>query len=108
MVNGKPSFEIDLSFSGIIAETLTDIQFAGKEENVVAVEKALEEHIQKQCEDLIYDLQNKYRVDAILLGKYARAKWPPLVKEQDWDEVFCESDIKVNVNVTIQGTGEVA
>lgn len=108
IVEGKPAFEITINLDGYIAEVADSLEFAGKEENVSAAAEALEEEVRHRCESLVYDLQNKHRVDAILLGRYARAKWPPLVQKQDWDEVFCNSAIKVKVNVKIQSTGEVA
>lgn len=108
MAEGQPNFKIEIKLTGTVIEALTNFQFAGKEENIQLAEKALEEHVKQQCERFVKDLQEKYRVDAILLGKYARAKWPPLVKDQDWDTVFCKSTIKVNVDVTITNTGEVA
>lgn len=108
LVDGKPVFEITINLDGYIAESIDSIEFAGKEENVSAAARALEEEVRRRCDSLVYDLQNEHRVDAILLGRYARAKWPPLVQKQDWDEIFCKSDIKVKVNVKIQSTGEVA
>ncbi|HBV96429.1 MAG: spore gernimation protein [Peptococcaceae bacterium BICA1-7] len=108
LVDGLPVFEINVNLEGYIAESIDTMEFAGKEENVAIAARALEEEVRRRCEALIYDLQNEHRVDAILLGRYARAKWPPLVQKQDWDEVFCKSAIKVKVNVKIESTGEVA
>lgn len=108
LVNGRPSFEVEIILQGMIIENIDGYQFAGKEENVNLVETALAAEVQQQCEQFVADLQQKYRVDAILLGKYARVYWPDLLKEEDWDEVFCNSEIKVKVKVIIQGTGEVA
>ncbi|ABO51172.1 spore germination B3 GerAC family protein [Desulforamulus reducens MI-1] len=106
--NGQPVFEVEIKLKGMVAEALGDFRFAGEEKNVELAEKALEEQVKRQCESFIEDLQYKYRVDAILLGKYARIYWPELVEKQDWDEVFCNSEIRVKVKVVIQGSGEVA
>ncbi|CCO07309.1 Ger(x)C family spore germination protein [Desulforamulus hydrothermalis] len=107
LVDGVPYFEIEVKLAGEIIESLVGFQFAGKEENIKLAEAALARYIEGKCRSMLEDLQCKYRVDAILLGKYARAKWPDLVR-QDWDEHFCNSIIKVKVKVIIRGSGEVA
>lgn len=101
-------FEIEIKLKGTVVEALTNFQFAGKEEHLKMAKEALEKKVQSECESFAEDLQNKYRVDAILLGKSARAKWPELVEDEDWDEIFCNSEIRVNVKVMIEGAGEVA
>lgn len=106
--NGVPTFNIEVKLKGTVVEDTDNFQLAGQEQHVKLVEKALEDKVKTQCMSLVRDLQGKYRVDSILLGEYVRAKWPPLVKQQDWDEVFCNSSIKVKVKAAIQGSGEVA
>lgn len=108
LVNGQPFFEVEIKLQGMVLENINGFPFAGEVSNVDLIERALEKQVQQQCEQFVQDLQQKYRVDAILLGKYARVYWPDLLKEEDWDEVFCNSEIKVKVEVIIQGTGELA
>ncbi|AEG60792.1 Ger(x)C family spore germination protein [Desulforamulus ruminis] len=108
MEKEHPFFEIQIKLKGSVIEDVGEFPFASKEENIQRAEKALEDKIQKQCSVFLNDLQNQYRLDAILLGKYARYKWPSLVEKEDWDEVFCNSVIQVKVEVKIQSTGEVA
>lgn len=107
MVDGKPVFEVEVLLRGMVLESLNGLRYAGHEENVRLVETALAEQVQQQCEGFIEDLQQKYRVDAILIGKCAREHLPELVK-RDWDKVFCDSEVKVKVKVTILGTGELS
>ncbi|GAB6157259.1 Ger(x)C family spore germination protein [Desulfotomaculum varum] len=107
LVDGRPYFEIEVKLEGDIIESLVGFQFAGKEENIKLAEAALARYVEEKCLSMLQDLQHKYRVDAILLGKYARANWPALVR-QDWDEHFSNSVIKIKVKVIIRGSGEVA
>jgi Ger(x)C family germination protein len=103
-----PVFEVEIKLEGVIMEVLGNYRFAGEEQHVEMAQRALEKKVKRQCESLVEDLQYKYQVDAILLGKYARIYWPEKVQQQDWDENFCNSIINVKVKATIYGTGEMA
>lgn len=106
MENDVPVFEVEVKLQGVIIQVSGDYRFAGEEQHVQMAGKALAQQVQRQCESFIQDLQQQYQVDAILLGKYARIKWPELVEQQDWDENFCNSIINVKVKTQIYGYGE--
>lgn len=103
--NGVPVFDVEIQLEGSIFEVSGSYQLAGHQLNLEKAERALAQQVKRRCEDFIQDLQHQYRVDAILMGKYARVHWPELV-EQDWDEIFCNSVINVEVKANIFGYGE--
>ena len=52
-------------------------------------------------------LQKKYKADALQIGEYIYKFHPNIWKEvyKDWDEVFSEMEIDVDVKVYIRGKG---
>lgn len=108
MENDVPVFEVEVKLEGVIIVEIGNYRFAGEEKHVEMAERALEQQVKRHCESFIQDLQQEYQVDAILMGKYARANWPEMVQQQDWDENFCNSIINVKVKAKIYGFGELA
>jgi Ger(x)C family germination protein len=97
-------YVIDLKFTGdIISNTIyTNLQSKSKVNN--EVQRDLEKSIKNSCQRFVAKLKNQYKVDALSLGEYAVAKYGR-GKSIDWDEVFTNADIEINIKVQIDKTG---
>ena len=80
-----------------------DVRKHGKE-----LEKMISDHVQKQFEKLIKNIQ-EHQIDPIGLGLYARAyEYNQYKKVEDhWGEALSKADIHVSVKVTIGSMGPV-
>lgn len=98
----KYEFIIDLNFNGdIMLNTLyKDMDKAGTKE----VEEKLANNIETMCNDFIYKMKNELKIDCLQLAMYAVAKYGRDTGV-DWDEIVCNSDIKVNVKVNVDKIG---
>lgn len=76
-------------------------------EFILNVEKALEEQIEKDINKTLNKVQKQYKSDVIRLGEYISKFHPKIWKEveDDWSEVFSETEIEVNVNVKVRRRG---
>lgn len=71
------------------------------------VEKAIEEKVKMDLENVIQLLQKDLEADALGVGEYLRKYHPKLwetVKE-DWDNIFSDIEIEVEVKVDIRRSG---
>lgn len=95
---------IDLKFTGdIVSNTIyNELQSKSTINNEVQAE--LEKSIKESSERVLYKLKNEYKVDALSLGEYAAAKYGR-GQSLDWNEVFTNADIEINVKVKIDRTG---
>lgn len=101
--NGEVSFAITISTKADLVELGVP---TGKnyDEIFALLEPILEDYIQEDIEMLVSKLQKEYQLDSIGLATYFRAKFPQYwddVKE-DWDELF--PNIAIDVNVTAEIT----
>lgn len=97
-------YVIDLKFTGdIVSNSIyTKLQSNATINNEVQAE--LEKSIKESCEHFVDKLKHQYKVDALSLGEYAVAKYGR-GKSIDWDEVFSNADIEINVKVQIDRSG---
>jgi len=101
--DGKYHFTINVNFKGsIISNTMQDLD--NDPSNIHQLEKQIAQQAQQQCQDFVYKMQNEYRVDCLELGRVACAKYGRDTGV-DWNETISNSDIKVNVTVTITASG---
>ncbi|CAN7256959.1 Ger(x)C family spore germination protein [Paenibacillus sp. LjRoot56] len=99
----KFRFDINIKMTAGLTERLFpfDVRKNGKE-----LERMISEHVQKQFENLIKNFQ-KYHIDPIGLGLYARAhEYSQYKKVEDhWGEALSEADIHISVKVILGGIG---
>lgn len=69
-----------------------------------ALEKEISKKIEKDCNNFIYKMKNKYKVDCLELGRNACAKYKRNTGT-DWNKVVCNSHIKVTPKVTLDKLG---
>jgi len=103
-INGKYKFTIDIDFNGTV---VTNTMYKDFMINPYTVEKychELEEQTKERFNEFINNMQNKYKVDCLELGRDAAATFGRN-PETDWDNIVCNSDIKVNVVVKVNNLG---
>lgn len=100
----KYSFIIDLSLKGdiVVDEMYTNNVYTVDQKK--EIEKMIGENVKKECYSFLDKMKNEYKVDCINLGAIACGKYGRNTGV-DWDYIVCNSDIKVNVNVTIDRFG---
>ncbi len=103
----KYSFKIDLILKGTVIDNEMFVDMVKDIKIKKEFEKDMGKSIEKQCNDFIFVMKNKYKTDCIGLGREAAAKYGRR-KVLDWNKVICSSDIKVNVKVLVdlQGRGD--
>ena len=71
------------------------------------MENAIEKVFKEEIDRTLDMLQKKYKADALQIGEYIYKFHPNIWKEvyKDWDEVFSEMEIDVDVKVHIRGKG---
>lgn len=102
MVNGEPVVNIYIVFAGYISEYRWDSlarQAVQKE-----IESYLSERLKKDCIETISILQQA-NCDAIGIGDMVRAKCGEYWKSVDWEDVYRDIVIDVDVNVNIKQFG---
>lgn len=105
--DGKYSFVINIKLTGDIGtNSISHKSFSSisEEKNF---EKLMADSVKKQCNEFISKMKNEYKVDCLELGRVAAAKYGRRTGV-DWNKVVMDSDIQVNVEVTLdkQGRGE--
>lgn len=103
----KYSFNIDLTFTGTIISNEMYVDILKDITTKKEFEKDMAESMEKQCNDFIKVMKSDYKIDCIVLGREAAAKYGRQ-KKIDWNEVISSADIKVNVKVKVdlQGRGD--
>lgn len=71
------------------------------------MEKAIEKELTKETSQILELLQKEYKSDAIGIGEYISKFHPKVWTEvgNDWDEVFADMDIEVDIDVKIRRRG---
>lgn len=101
----KFRFDINIKMPAGLTERLFPFDVR---KNVKELEKMISEHMKKQFENLIKDIQN-HQIDPIGLGLYARAhEYSQYKKVEDhWGEALSKADIHVSVKVILGSMGPV-
>lgn len=100
----KYNFTIDLFLKGnILSNTLyKDLE---KEKKVLKdFEDDMSLTIEQMCDKFIKKMQNDYKIDCLNLGMYAVATTGRKTGV-NWDQIICDSDIKVNVKIIVENIG---
>lgn len=101
----KFRFDINIKMPARLTERLFPFDVRN---NVKELEKMISEHVQKQFENLIKNIQ-EHQIDPIGLGLYARAhEYSQYKKVEDhWGEALSKADIHVSVKVILGSMGPV-
>ncbi|MBI6875369.1 Ger(x)C family spore germination protein [Clostridium aciditolerans] len=100
-------FNINLKFKGEIVNNELYSQIGYSEKTKKEFENILESKIEDMCNKFLDKMKNEYKVDSLGLGRVAAAKYGRDTNV-DWDQIVCNSEIKVKVNVKLdrQGRGD--
>jgi len=101
---GKYKFEIDLKIQGDIVSNKLYKDLPSKVSVKKELEKDMEKKTKEACEDFLNKMKNQYKVDSLELGRVAAAKYGRGTGV-DWNEIVCNSDIKVNVKINVDKVG---
>jgi spore germination protein KC len=97
----KVDIEMDVSI-GEIAGTTDFISKSGQEK----LKKAAEEQIEKDIKKMYSIARDQYNADVFGFGRRVEMKMPEVWSQikNNWDELFAELELDVNVNVAIRGS----
>jgi len=102
----KLKFNIDIKIEGQLKGYYIDNNVFSKEE-LNSIEKNFSDSLSKECNTIAKMLQNNFQVDPIGLREYLEERKPSLWNEvkDNWDEVYKDADINVNINFKIRRIG---
>lgn len=103
-MENKYRYVIDLNIKGDIVSNELYTDFISDKKKLNAFEKEMKNHIEKMLNESINKIKCEYKVDILDLGRYAAAKYGRSTGT-DWNKVFCDSEIKVNVKFSIDTEG---
>lgn len=104
-VDEKIVMEIDIESDLGIAEIAGDVNVIEKKGREI-LKKDIEKNIKKLIEDVIKRVQKEYKCDIFKFSTEIKKKMPEEWRkiEPDWEEVFSDLEVKVNVTVNIRGS----
>lgn len=105
--DGKFTFVIDVNLDGAIVSNELYKDFYSDPKVIKEFIKSMEGNVKKMCEEFVNKAKCSYNVDVLELGKFAAAKYGRKTGI-DWNKEICNSNIEVNVKVSIntEGRGE--
>lgn len=105
MIEDKIIMEIDIESDFSIGEIAGDVNVIEKKGREV-LKKDAEKEIKKLIEDVVKRVQKEYKSDIFKFSIEVKKKMPQKWREIEpyWEDVFSDMEIKVNVNVNIQGS----
>lgn len=102
--DGKYSFSIDITFTGDIVNN-TLYEDIDKDKAVVKkFEDDMKMEIENLCNSFLYKMKKTSGVDCLELGRLAAAKYGRNTGV-NWNEVICNSEIKLNIKVKVDKVG---
>lgn len=105
MVNGRAYYAIDIFIIADVVEATGGYQLDRDLDRFAETQQAAEAYIEFKCQEIVYQLQNLYRTDALNLGAQARAVYGKTIEEIDADTFFANSEITVNAHVKFRNYG---
>ncbi|MEW8955013.1 Ger(x)C family spore germination C-terminal domain-containing protein [Clostridium sp.] len=102
--DGKFYFTINITMVGEVSLNTMYENLSNSPEKIKEAQNKLEDKFKKQCYAFIEDMQTKYKVDCLELGRYVIAK-EGRGKNIDWDHIVCNSKIDVNVEIILESFG---
>ncbi|ARU60557.1 hypothetical protein CBW65_05300 [Tumebacillus avium] len=105
MKDGVPHVTFDVDVAGQVIE-YTGSKPLSDTKQLQKVEHELEKGLTVRMEDLLNQLQNKYKCDPIGIGDHIRANGLyPAWSEKVWRDAYADAKIKVNFKLNIIRTG---
>ncbi|EOD01684.1 Ger(x)C family spore germination protein [Caldisalinibacter kiritimatiensis] len=105
---GNITADIFIGMEGFVEQYALDAEVDLLDEKTIsAIEKLVEDEIQKEIEGTVKKLQKEFKADVIGIDMYISKFKPNLWEEikNDWDEIFPEMNIKVTVDAKLRRVG---
>lgn len=104
--DNKLSVEVNIDTKTFLNENMSTKSF-GDEQNREEVKKNAENQLKDRIERLIEKMQKGYGADVFGFGNSVYKNIPKLWKEkwEEWDIIFRDLDVTVNINIEIEHTG---
>ncbi len=108
MENGNIKMKIEVKLSANLAEKFEDhFMNALNEEYLKSLERETEKYIEREMIDTIKYVQKEFGVDifnfGIQLKRYEPKMWKQI--EDDWDDIFINLEVDINVEVEVKQIG---
>jgi germination protein, Ger(x)C family len=100
----KYNFVINIDLNGSIASNELDPSINKDPKELKKFTSDMENSVKKMCTEYINKAKNEYKTDILELGRVAAAKYGRQVGV-DWSKVVSESNIEVDVKVTVKDEG---
>lgn len=100
--------KLDIEIEGALQEYIIRDHIAGDDLKIIKeMEEALNGEVKKEIDRTLEVIQKKYKADAIGVGEYISNFHPKLWKqiEKDWEEIFSQMEIDVNIDTKIRRRG---
>ncbi|HHV71379.1 MAG TPA: Ger(x)C family spore germination protein [Clostridia bacterium] len=107
-INGnKIDFKLELITEGELLEIYPANQIIFTEEQITGIEKAIETKIISLCRESLRVLQEEMRTDVLMFEEHVRNKKYNFWEEnrQDWDRLFSQAQIDLEVRARIRRVG---
>lgn len=104
-IEDKIIMKIDIETDYGIAEIAGDVNVIEKKGREI-LKKDIEKDVKKLIEDVVKRVQKEYKCDIFKFSTEIKKKMPDEWKkiEPQWDEVFSDLEVKVNVTANIRGS----
>lgn len=102
--DGKYNFIISIDLNGSIAANQLDPAIMKDPKTLKKFTTEMESSVKKMCTEYINKINHEYKTDILELGRVAAAKYGRETGV-DWDKVVSESNIEVQVKVTVKDEG---
>lgn len=78
-------------------------------EYIKTLEKKIAEEIKMESEECLRKAQVKYKTDVFGFGERIHKKYPKDWEKisKDWNEIYPQTEVEINVNVKLKGTGKI-
>ncbi|EPR12301.1 Ger(x)C family spore germination protein [Ruminiclostridium papyrosolvens] len=104
--NGKLYFDLNIKTKTSLSEINNTTKF-GNVKDVQKIKAEAQSELKKEVENIIKAAQNEYGIDIFGFGKSVKQDIPDLWKkiESDWNTVFKNVSVSVNVDIDISNSG---
>ncbi|MCM3628679.1 Ger(x)C family spore germination protein [Paenibacillus glycanilyticus] len=108
LINGKPEMRLGIRTEVSIGEVMCKIDLTQKS-SIYEMEHLGEETVRSFVEKTINEVQENYKVDIFGFGEVVHRAYPAYWKtvENEWDSVFRNMPVKLDVVINIRQTGTV-
>jgi spore germination protein KC len=107
MKKGRPQMLIKVKQEANVAEVACSEIDVSKKEAIPPLEKGTEDHIKQEIEDVVKKVQQELKTDIFGFGELVNKADPAYWEQhkEDWDELFVNVPVKVEVDTHIRREG---